>query len=268
MHEYLGKRTFLDNETLWYKLESKKWNSLDSEERKCINTEYENILRSFNKHEYRNPCSTGIGMCENFCKNSRILEDHIHSNNELKKLLMYISHPTPTVKSHTKLLPFCFTGSEAENFNKELTELDITMLDYEYCTQSFQRLTDIGICTTINVKENLKFPTGGESDIFETGINLILDSSYSIDMKDLNSIKDYDTSAMIENGKLEQKYTPLDPALGGHKFLIHQRDEIPLFLGPKSTVNIIKPGSSFSKWVREIKLPIQVRFVFMKFTHL
>ena len=183
------------------------------------------------------------------------MEDQIHTNHELKKLIMYISHPYQTVKSHTKLVPFCFTGYEAEKFNKELIDVNITNLNYEFCNESFQRLTDIGICTTFNVKENLKYPSTGESIVFEKGINLILDSSSY--KNDLRKIQDFKSSEMYNAGKLEHIYTPFDP-YNGHTILIHKRDEVPMFLGPQNTINVINPNTPGSQWVKEIRFPIQL----------
>ena len=125
-------------------------------ERQCVNDEFYTILQDI-KEKFIDPCQEPTEKCKTFCKNSKILEDHIHSNKNLKDLILYISHPTDVTVKGSQLQPFCSVGSETEKFEQEVSKGSILLSNitnvYKFCTSSYQRITDIGICTTVSFKE-------------------------------------------------------------------------------------------------------------------
>ena len=60
---------------------------------------------------------------------------------------------------------------------------------------------------------------------------------------------------MFENGVYEDEDTPLEMT-NEPKLLIHNRNEIPLFLGPDSRVATVK--SSNKNEIKEVVIPLQV----------
>ena len=60
---------------------------------------------------------------------------------------------------------------------------------------------------------------------------------------------------MFENGVYEDEDTPLEMS-NEPKLLIHNRNEIPLFLGPDSRIATVK--SEYSYGINEVFVPLQV----------
>ena len=145
---------------MWYKSDIKKrWNSLSDLERQCVNDEFSAILYNLEEN-FKDPCNEPEEKCKKFCKNSRILEKHIRSNKKLKNLILYINHPTDVSVKGSKLIPFCSIGYETQKFEQRVWKRSMYHTnhseDYEFCSSSFQRITDIGICTTTSFKEVMK----------------------------------------------------------------------------------------------------------------
>ena len=143
---------------IWYKNKQTRdrWNSLSDLERKCVNDEFNNILYGI-RDKFTDPCKEPEEKCKRFCKNSMILEKHIHSNKKLKDLILYINHPTDVTVKGSQLQPFCYVGHGTDRFEQEVSKGSIPLSNntdvYEFCTSSYQRITDIGICTTSSFKE-------------------------------------------------------------------------------------------------------------------
>ena len=133
------------------------WRSLSSLERQCINDEFSNVLPEI-KHQFIDPCKELKDHCKSFCKNSKIFENHIDSNQMLQDLVLDISHPTSHVtEKGLRLVPFCFTSHDTERFihiiKKGSISLTNSSLSYEFCKSTYQRITDLGVCTTIDFKK-------------------------------------------------------------------------------------------------------------------
>ena len=143
---------------MWYRnyLNKKRWNSLSDLERQCVHDEIATSLYNM-RVNFTDPCKEPQEKCKRFCKNSKILENHIHSNKKLKDLILYINHPTNVTVKGSQLQPFCYVGHGTDKFEQEMSKGSIPLSNntdiYEFCTDSFQRLTDIGICTTTSFKK-------------------------------------------------------------------------------------------------------------------
>ena len=157
LHYFLEKLSIMKNE-LWYTngVSRKRWNSLSNFERQCVNDEFSKSLYGL-KDKFTDPCKKPEEKCIQFCKNSMILEKHMHTNRKLKDLILYISHPTDVTVKGSQLQPFCSVGNETDRFEQKVSKGSIPLANYtkvyEFCTDSYQRMTDIGICTTVGFKE-------------------------------------------------------------------------------------------------------------------
>ena len=158
LFNFIEKSFQLENK-LWYKKEMNKlrWNSLSDFESKCINDEFYNILKGM-KTKFTDPCKKPKEKCKRFCKNSKILEKHIHSNKKLEDLIHYMSHPTDVSVKGSQFQPFCYVGYETDEFEQEVVRRSTYLYanyskEYKFCNSSYQRITDIGVCTTTNFKE-------------------------------------------------------------------------------------------------------------------
>ena len=132
------------------------WRSLSYHERQCINDEFSNVLALI-KQQFLDPCKNPKDYCTSFCKNSKILGNHINSNKMLQELVLQINHPTHVAEKGLKLVPFCFAGHETLNFIQIIKQGTISLTNssksYVFCKSSYQRITDLGVCTTIDFKE-------------------------------------------------------------------------------------------------------------------
>ena len=143
---------------IWYKSDIReRWNSLSDMERQCVNSAFGIKLYGM-KDRFTDPCKEPEGRCKEFCKNSKILEKHLHSNKKLNDLVLYISHPTDVTVKGSQLQPFCSVGYETDEFEQKVLWRSVYQhenysTEYEFCTSSYQRITDIGICTTTSFKE-------------------------------------------------------------------------------------------------------------------
>ena len=152
------EKSSLEMNKMWYKndLAKKRWNSLTNLERQCVKDEFDNILLKDMK-KFTDPCKEPEEKCQTFCNNSKILEKQIHLNKKFKDLILYSSHPTDVTIKGSQLLPFCSVGHRTDRFEQNVAQgfihLPNTTDIYEFCTNSYQRITDIGICTTISFKE-------------------------------------------------------------------------------------------------------------------
>ena len=71
----------------------------------------------------------------------------------------------------------------------------------------------------------------------------------------MNTKKDYNPWSMYNNGLDEDVKTPLE-MMNEPKLLIHHRNEIPLFLGPDSSIATVKSENSYG--INEVFVPLQV----------
>ena len=92
-------------------------------------------------------------------------------------------------------------------------------------------------------------------------MNLIIDSFAHIKQEDMTNIRDYSRNDMYYNGKLEHEDTPVD-GLDQPKLLIHNKNEIPLFLGPSK--QYLTLDSYYGNSVGEIKIPLKV-FIIIRY---
>ena len=157
LFNFIEKSTKMENK-MWYKnyLNKKRWNSLSDLERQCVNDEIDTSLYNM-RVKFTDPCKEPQEKCQIFCKNSKILEKHIHSNKKIKDLILYSSHPTDVTVKGSQLLPFCSVGHGTDRFEQDVAQGFIHLPNdtdiYEFCTNLYQRMTDIGICTTVSFKE-------------------------------------------------------------------------------------------------------------------
>ena len=132
------------------------WRSLSSFEIQCINYEFRNTLTSIKEH-FKDPCKEPKDYCTRFCKNSNMFENHIISNKMLQDLVLLINHPTHVAEKGLRLVPFCFSGNDTERFTRKTKKGTISLTNssniYEFCKSAHQRITDSGVCTTIDFKE-------------------------------------------------------------------------------------------------------------------
>ena len=146
---------------VWYKNFRERWNSLSGLESQCVSDEFYTILYGMKVYKYTDPCKELKQKCKTFCKNSKILEKHIHSNKKLKDLILYISHPTDVTVKGSQLLPFCSVGYQTDKFEREVLKGSVSLTNishvYGFCRSSYQRITDIGICTTVSFKKVIFF---------------------------------------------------------------------------------------------------------------
>ena len=101
--------------------------------------------------------------------------------------------------------------------------------------------------------QSLNYPVNGIDKIYEKGINLVIDSFAHTNFKDITDVRDVRTS------KLENRDTPVD-GFDEPKLLIHNKNEIPLFLGPNKkylTLDRYSPGYGKSS-VGEVRIPLKV----------
>ena len=152
------EKSYVTEKKIWYMkgLSRERWNSLSHLEMQCIYDNLGIILYGI-MDNFIDPCRDPEEKCKKLCNNSMILKKHIHSNKKLKDLILYISHPTDITVKGSQLLPFCSVGHETKIFEQEVSKGSLPLSNntdtYEYCTSSYQRITDIGICTTISFKE-------------------------------------------------------------------------------------------------------------------
>ena len=92
-------------------------------------------------------------------------------------------------------------------------------------------------------------------EIYEKGINLMIDSFAHTYQKDISFEKDYKNQDMLNSGKLEHKNTPVD-GLDESKLLIHNKNEIPLLLGPNKRYLTLERYTGNS--VGEVRIPLKV----------
>ena len=100
--------------------------------------------------------------------------------------------------------------------------------------------------------QNLNYPVNGKYEIYEKGINLVIDSSAHTNSKDITDVRDFS----IYSGTPERRDTPVD-GLNQPKLLIHTKNEIPLFLGPNKrylTLDSLENGN----FVGEVQIPLKV----------
>ena len=109
------------------------------------------------KQQFLDPCKEPKDYCTSFCKNSKILGNQINSNLMLQELVLQINHPTHVDEKGLRLVPFCFAGHDTERFNQMIKKETISLTNlsksYEFCEHIYQRITDSGVCTTIDFKE-------------------------------------------------------------------------------------------------------------------
>ena len=145
-------------EKMWYKngLNRKRWHSLSDLERQCVYDVFDTIQHGM-MDNFTDPCKELTEKCKIFCKNSKILEKHIHLNKNLQNLILYISHPTDVTVKGSQFIPFCSVGYETDRFEYEVSKGSMPLSNitdiYEFCTNSYQRIKDIGICTTTSFKK-------------------------------------------------------------------------------------------------------------------
>ena len=73
----------------------------------------------------------------------------------------------------------------------------------------------------------------------------------------MNTKRDYSTLGMFENGVYENEETPME-MMNEPKLLIHQRNEIPLFLVPDSSQATVQSESIDG--INEVFVPLQVQY--------
>ena len=102
------------------------------------------------------------------------------------------------------------------------------------------------------------YPPHGNSEIYSRGLLFILDSFAHTNGKDVSSLRDSLRNQMYDLGKLEQTKTPLD-VFNEPKLFIHNKNEIPLFLGPSQ--KFITIDGHYGNSVGEVKIPLKVLLV-------
>ena len=98
------------------------------------------------------------------------------------------------------------------------------------------------------------YPVSGMNKIYKKGINFIIDSFAHTNQKDITDVRDSVRSLLYEN-----EDTPLD-GFEQPKLLIHNKNEIPQFLGPYKkyfTVGMLEKGY-YREYVGEVKIPLEV----------
>ena len=114
---------------------------------------------------YINPCANPSNVCTKFCKNLVIMQKHM-KNPEIQQLMRYMSHPSQFQKGGTSwTVPFCFQGSEVDTIRFAMQTNDQSMTrnlsqqhyGYTFCPHVRQRVTDIGLCSTIEYDSTVYF---------------------------------------------------------------------------------------------------------------
>ena len=91
--------------------------------------------------------------------------------------------------------------------------------------------------------------------MYKQGITNIIDSFGHTNEKDLLAVRDSKKSAMYLNGELDDENTPVDD-LDQPKLLIHNKNEIPLFLGPNK--RYLTLDKYYGDSIGEYKIPLKV----------
>ena len=104
----------------------------------------------------------------------------------------------------------------------------------------------------VTLLQDVNYPLNGMNEIYEKGINIMIDSFAHTDEKDISFVRD---SKREDKPNSEHKDTPVD-GLDEPKLLIHNKNEIPLFLGPnKKYLTLVRyDGHS----VGEVQIPLKV----------
>ncbi len=145
-----------DKDEFWssHRYDPQNWQSLDPSENNCLITEYSNVLSKKFGTGYVDPCAKPSPLCEKFCRNSKIFAKHILSNQNLQNVIYQFSHPTETDRKGNKLVPFCYGGDETEQFNSAVAFRNFNLTtEYDFCKHATQRITDIGVCTTVDFQD-------------------------------------------------------------------------------------------------------------------
>ncbi len=82
-------------------------------------------------------------------------------------------------------------------------------------------------------------PDNNNNRIYNEGITIIIDSLSHSNPRIMRTTKDEKTEGMYANGVYEDEDTPID-VINEPKILIHNKNEIPLFLGPDTRVASVK----------------------------
>ena len=115
--------------------------------------------------------------------------------------------------------------------------------------------------------QDVNYPVNGKDKIYQKGMNLIIDSYAHTQEKDMTFIRDYSRNEMYYSGKLEHEDTPVD-GLDQPKLLIHNKNEIPLFLGPSKQYLTLDRYYGYSvDSVGEIKIPLKVSIIILYYSN-
>ena len=98
--------------------------------------------------------------------------------------------------------------------------------------------------------QDKNYPVNGMDKIYKQGITFMIDSFAHTDQKDITYVRDEKRSELYE-----QQDTPVD-GFDESKLLIHNKNEIPLFLGPyKRYFTLERYSGSF---IGEVQIPLKV----------
>ena len=110
------------------------------------------------------------------------------------------------------------------------------------------------VISSLHFLQSLNYPVNGINKIYEKGINLVIDSFAHTNSKDVTVVRDSERYS----GNLEHGDTPVD-GLNQPKLLIHNKNEIPLFLGPnKRYLTLENYKYNYGDYVGEVQIPMKV----------
>ncbi len=101
-------------------------------------------------------------------------------------------------------------------------------------------------------------PDNNNNKIYNEGITIIIDSLSHSNPLRMRTTKDEKTEGMYANGGYEDEDTPIE-VINEPKILIHNKNEIPLFLGPDTRVATVK-RKRIINGVGEVFIPLQVNY--------